>query len=149
MRVTIRPVTDSDADPCVRLHVHNDQLRLIAPNSQSLEWARAHPECVPLAIRLGATLVGFAMYEPHGRHVFSVRCLMIDAAYQGRGIGRRALELVVDHIQLQGGRTIYLNMRPENTEARRFLTRSGFVEQSTESDGEVVFRYGAARAVAT
>ena len=131
----------------------DEQAGLIAPNARSLAWARADPDCVPLAVYAddGAddVMVGFVMYEPRGNGVFSIHRCMIDAQHQRRGFGRRAMELTIERIREEGGITIYLSFRPENKAARRLYEGLGFVQHEIEADGEVVYRLGPAREVAS
>ena len=100
---------------------------------------------MPQVIYDGETVVGFLMYEPRGNRVFSVHRLMVDAQWQGRGIGRRAMELVIEEIRRLGGTTIYSSTRPENEAAQYLLAELGFEEHEVEPDGEVVYRHGPPR----
>ena len=145
--VTLRPIGKSNEAACCALRVHDDQLNFIAPNTDSLAWARANPNCVPRAIYAGDSLVGFIMYEPRGNRVFSVHRCMIDAKYQRRGFGRRAFELVIEKIRKQGGITVYTSFRPENDAAKKLYESAGFVYHMTEPDGEIVYRLGPIREI--
>jgi diamine N-acetyltransferase len=102
-----------------------------------------------MGIYAGDTLAGFLLYEPRGNRVFSVHRLMVDIGFQRKGIGRRAMALVVERIRREGGRTIYLSHRPENEAARRLFAGLGFVEHEVEPDGEIVLRMGPPRDLAS
>jgi diamine N-acetyltransferase len=95
-------------------------------NSKSLEWAQRNSAIVPQVIYEGETIVGFVMYEHRGNRVFSVHRLMVDEKSQRRGIGRRAMELVIEEIHRLEGVTIYSSTRPENDAAQKLLARLGF-----------------------
>ena len=107
-----------------------------------MEWASARLQRVPLGIYAHGVLAGFATYEPRGNAVFSLHRFMIDAAHQRKGVGRRAMQMLVGSIWDLGGSTIYLSFRPGNHGAREFFERLGFVFHETEHDGEVVYRLG-------
>ena len=116
---------------------------MIAPNDVYLAWAEANPRCVPLAGYAGEVVVGFVMYEPRGDGVFSIHRCMIDAQYQRRGFGRRAME----RIRQRGGTTIYLSFRTENHAARGLYEGLGFVRHEVEPDREIVYRLGPTREI--
>ena len=94
-------------------------------------------------------LVGFTMYEPRGNDVFSVHRFMIDKRYQRQGTGFRAMQLVMKSISSRGGKTIYLSFRSDNVCAKRLYDKLGFTFHEEEPDGELIYRFGAARAFAT
>jgi len=143
--IYLRNIDETNQEACIALRVREDQTPLVASNSRSLDWARRNPAIVPQVIYEGETVVGFLMYEPRGNGVFSVHRLMIDAQWQRRGIGRRAMELVIEEIRRLGGATIYSSTRPENEAAQYLLAEFGFEKHEVESDGEVVYRHGPPR----
>jgi diamine N-acetyltransferase len=89
------------------------------------------------------------MYEPRGNDVFSVHRLMIDAKHQRKGIGFRAMQLVMDQIWSSGGKTIYLSFRPENFAAKHLYEKLAFEFYEEEADGELIYRFGEVRGLAT
>jgi diamine N-acetyltransferase len=143
------PIGDADRDACVALSVAETQEKLIAPNLRSLAWADTNTRCVPLGIYADGEMVGFAMYEPRGNDVFSVHRFMIDNRQQRKGIGLRAMQLVMERISSLGGKTIYLSFRPENVAAQRLYEKLGFDFHEQEPDGELVYRFGSVREVPT
>jgi diamine N-acetyltransferase len=146
-RVSLRPIGPEDEAACIGLRVGEGQEGLVAPNAASLEWARTKASCTPLGIYAGDTLAGFLLYEPRGNRTFSVHRIMVDAAHQRRGIGRRAMEQIVERIRREGGLTIYLSHRPGNEGARRLFAGLGFVRHEVEPDGEILLRLGPPREI--
>ena len=149
MYVLLRPIDETNRDACVALSVTETQTKMIAPNSTSMAWADTNPLCVPLGIYFDGEMVGFAMYEPRGNNVFSVHRFMIDMRHHRKGIGLRAMQLVMERISTLGGKTIYLSFRPENVAAKRLFEKLGFDFHGEEPDGELVYRFGLARDFAT
>ena len=145
--VSLRAIDETNEGECLALRVAEEQAGLIAPNSKSLEWAKSNAACVPLAIYADDVMVGFVMYELRGDGVFSIHRCMIDAEYQRRGFGRRAMELTIEQIQHLAGITIYLSFRPENNAARKLYEGLDFVQHEIEPDGEIIYRHGPAREV--
>ena len=104
---------------------------------------------MPLGIYADGEMVGFAMYEPRGNNVFSVHRFMIDNRHQRKGIGLRAMQLVMERISSLGGKTIYLSFRPENVAAKRLYEKLGLDFHEEEPDGELIYRFGSVRGFAT
>jgi diamine N-acetyltransferase len=107
--VSLREITKDTVIPVVRLAVAEEQKRFVATNAVSLAQALFAPEAWYRAIYLGEEPVGFVMLEdqslrspPPPRPEVGVWRLMVDSRYQGRGIGRRALQLVIEHVRRKG-----------------------------------------------
>jgi RimJ/RimL family protein N-acetyltransferase len=71
---------------------------------------------------------------------FWVWRFMIDAAHQGKGYGRRALELLVDEARKDGVDEVKLSYHPGEHSPHEFYTRFGFVDTGEFEQGEVVMR---------
>jgi diamine N-acetyltransferase len=64
--------------------------------------------------------------------------MMVDAAYQGKGYGRAAMEQVITQIARQpDGNEILICYHHLNHAARKLYARLGFGEQSVDSKGIV------------
>ena len=57
--VSFRPIDTDDKAACCALRVHDYQVNFIAPNTDSLAWARVDTNCVPRDIYARKSLVGF------------------------------------------------------------------------------------------
>jgi diamine N-acetyltransferase len=126
------------------LSVSPEQKTFVAPNQYSLAQAYAQPEFVPLALYLGNTPVGFAMYclDPEDRQYWIVR-LMIDRRFQGNGYGRKAMGLLIERIRAQADERhthLYISFEPENLVAKTLYESLGFLPDGRFVDGEVVYR---------
>jgi diamine N-acetyltransferase len=107
--VSLREITRDTVLPVVRLAVADDQKSFVATNAVSLAQALFAPEAWYRAIYLGDEPVGFVMLEdqtsrtpPPVAPEIGVWRLMVDARFQGRGIGRTALLLAIDHVRRKG-----------------------------------------------
>lgn len=97
----------------------------------------------PLAIRVGGRVVGFLMWavDPDDGACW-LGGILIDHAWQRRGIGRRAVRLALELLaERHGRRRFALSYRPENDVARRIYAGLGFVETGEREDDEVVARF--------
>lgn len=65
---------------------------------------------------------------------------MIGAQHQGRGYGRRAMELVIEEARSDRATEVTLSVVPGEHSARHFYAGLGFAETGEEDEGEVVMR---------
>ena len=88
------------------------------------------------------TPVGFAMLhaDPEQEAYFLWR-FMIAAEHQGKGYGRRALDLVVAHVREQpGAKELLSSYVPGEDGPGEFYRRYGFAETGDADEGELVIR---------
>jgi diamine N-acetyltransferase len=124
------------------LEVSADQRSYVATNALSIAQAHFEPRVWFRAVYAGETPVGFVMLhdDPEKAEYFLWR-LMIDARHQGRGYGRRALDLVVDYVRGRpGARELVSSYVPGDHSPSGFYRRYGFVETGEVDHGEVVIR---------
>lgn len=137
--VTLRPITRDNWIDCVSLTVSQEQRQFIASNAFSLAQAAYEPECTPLAVYAGETMVGFVMYvlDPDDGNWWIYR-LMIDAKHQGNGYGRAALDLAIARIKRPNCNKVVISIEPANDVARRLYEARGFRATGAQINGEDV-----------
>jgi len=144
--VSLREITADTVLAVVRLAVADDQKSFVAPNAVSLAQALFAPEAWYRAIYLGDQPVGFVMLEDQSLRTPSpadpeigVWRLMIDARFQGRGIGRAALLLVIDQVRRRGiFKTLLLSYLPGPGCPEPFYRGLGFRPTGRMDGNEVV-----------
>ncbi|MFI7602719.1 GNAT family N-acetyltransferase [Actinoplanes sp. NPDC049681] len=140
MAVELRPVTKDDFRAVIKLEVAPDQAGFVAPNVIGIAETHIYPEAEPRAVYADGELVGFVLLHPGeraGEHVL-VR-LMIDHRFQGRGLGRQALEAAVSHAAHEHkADSVRLSFVPSNDRARALYLSAGFQETGEVDDGEIV-----------
>lgn len=141
MNVSLREVTSRNLHDVLALAVSPEQSSYVATNAKSIAEAHFEPKAWFRAIAAGDELVGFAMvYRDRQAREFYVWRFMIDARHQGRGFGRRAMELLLEEARHDGVGHVTLSVVPGEHSARDFYGRLGF-EETGELDGnEVVMR---------
>ena len=96
------------------------------------------------AVPVGFLMIGFSVYDcwedapKIAKGNYNLWRLMIDKNYQGKGYGRKAIELALDFIKtFPCGKAKYcwISYEPENSAARKLYSSFGFVETG-EKDGE-------------
>jgi diamine N-acetyltransferase len=139
--VTLREVTRDNLGDVLRLKVTEEQRNFVADNATSIAQAHFYPEMAWFrAIYAGETPVGFLMLadEAEKQEYFLWR-FMIDARYQGRGYGRRALELLVEHVRTRpGAAALGVSYVPGEGSPGPFYHRFGFADTGEVDDGENV-----------
>ncbi|WP_232289682.1 GNAT family N-acetyltransferase [Stenotrophomonas maltophilia] len=96
-----------------------------------------HPGYQTRAIQADGELVGFFMWVPETPQRTSIWRFMVDQRWQGRGIGRRALELALAQIRATPGvAEVEICYNPRNPVAGAFYGSFGFVETGMDDDGE-------------
>lgn len=140
--VTLREVTQDTVRAICNLQVAEDQRGYVAPNAVSIAQAYFEPCAWFRAVYADDDPVGFVMLhdEPEKQEYYLWR-FMIDAGHQGRGFGKRALDLVVDYVRERPGAGALLSsFVPGDAGPGGFYLRYGFVETGEVDEGEVVIR---------
>jgi diamine N-acetyltransferase len=140
--VRLEPVTPASRPVLLDLTLPAEQQDFVATNAESLHEAEQNPACVPFAIIADGTVVGFAMYalDPADNNHWIYR-LMVDHRYQGRGIGRAALEQLIRRMSaLPNCPRIILGVDPRNATARALYESVGFRPTGEVIGGEDVMR---------
>jgi diamine N-acetyltransferase len=98
--VTLQEISADTVRDICNLAVRDDQRKFVAPNAVSIAQAYFSDHAWFRAINADDTIVGFLMLEdqPEKPEYYLWR-FMIDARWQGMGLGRRALELLIDHVR--------------------------------------------------
>ena len=145
-QVTLRAITAATVREITNLSVGESQEQFVAANAVSLAQALFAPEAWYRAIYLADEPVGFVMlYDeslrsppPEGPQV-GVWRFMIDSRFQGRGIGKAALERVIDHVCTKNlFSTIELSYVPGPGCAEPFYLGLGFRHTGRTDAGEIV-----------
>lgn len=141
MDVSFREVTSANVHDVLALAVAPEQTGYVASNAKSIAEAHFEPKAWFRAVVAGEELVGFVMvYRDPSVKEFYIWRFMIDAGRQGRGIGRRAVELLLDEAREDGAEAVMLNVVPGEHSARDFYARLGFAETGELDGDEVVMR---------
>jgi diamine N-acetyltransferase len=143
MDITLRNIDKTNWLTCINLRPGEEQRHFIASNLFSLAEAKIYPECVPMGIYRGETMVGFLMYSPDkdAPGSYWIVRFMVDREYQGKGYGTAAMHEVIRLLESQLGiYQLLLSVVPENTAAEVFYARLGFEKTGRMSEDEQVMR---------
>lgn len=142
--VTLREVTRENLRDVLLLEVAPQQRRFVASNAISIAQAHFYPEVAWFrAIYADETPVGFLMLEDSARdpEVFLWR-FMIDQRFQKHGFGRRAIDLLIEHVRARPGTSALTTSHVSGDGSPGpFYQRLGFVHTGEKDpDGELLMR---------
>lgn len=121
------------------LRVLPQQRAWVGPIADLLADAALCPGSEPMAILHGDTPVGYYRIEPNARSVagrdfllpaLGLRAFFVDAGWQGRGIGSRALAVMLADLaqRHREARLLVLTASADNGAALRLYQRAGFID---------------------
>ena len=146
MNVSLRAITADTVRAINRLNVKPEQQSQVARNSESLAQALFSPEAWYRAIYEGDEPAGFVMlYDetlravPPAQPQAYVWRFMVDAKFQGRGIGAAALDQAIAHVRAKGVfASLFVSYVPRPGSPEGFYLRAGFRHTGRLDEGEVV-----------
>jgi len=140
--VDLREVTAENLRAVLDLEVAPDQTDMVAPNDRSVAKAHYNEHSWFRSIYAGDTPVGFVMlYDDTDKPEYYLWRFMIDAAHQGNGYGRRAMEQLIDYVRCRPGATeLLVSYVPIAGGPRDFYAGLGFRETGQLDGGEVLMR---------
>lgn len=144
MRCELKEVTSDNFHDVIELEVDEEQRRYVSSNLYSIAESKFYPEYQPRAIYYDGEVVGFLMFEKRdlcgSLGEYNIFRFMLDRHHQGKGIGRKAMELALAEIKANGAvEKISICYVPTNPIARDFYGSFGFVEVGfDEATGEII-----------
>ena len=136
--VSLRPVTRENVRAVCELELADHQHRLVAPASFTVAEGHYEPGALLRAIYSGEEPAGVLLVEVETGTPYLVR-FMVDAARQRHGIGRQAVELVVEELREHGWTKLETSFLPVEDGAEGFWRRCGFTDAGRTLHGEPVF----------
>ncbi|NDJ19458.1 GNAT family N-acetyltransferase [Myxacorys almedinensis] len=143
LEVTLREITKENWRDILCLKVAPDQEQFVASNAMSIAEAHFNPEVAWFrAIYAGDVPVGFLMLEDDiAQQEYFLWRFMIGEQYQGRGYGRKALELFFAYVKTRpGAEAVETSCVPAKGGPGPFYEKMGFAYTGQAEDGELVMR---------
>ena len=138
MSITLKDITRENFEELISLHVTQEQEQFIAPNLYTIAQMQFKEEKIAMGIYVGDKAVGLIAYDLEDYDIWR---LMIDFRYQGKGYGRKAMELVLDILRKNGRlNTARTSVIVENIAMKNLIESFGFKENGNvlrfREDGE-------------
>jgi diamine N-acetyltransferase len=140
--VSLREVTADTVRDICRLDVSEEQKHFVAPNAISIAQAYFEPKAWFRAIYADEIPVGFLMlYDNPEESEYFLWRYMIDARYQKLGFGKRAMDLLIEHIRSRpDAHELTLSCHPGNEGPEPFYNHYGFRRTGEFLGDEAVMR---------
>jgi GNAT superfamily N-acetyltransferase len=148
--VTLREITEDDAEAVRALRVAPGQERFVSSVAESLAEADRTPQGNPWfrAVHADGRPVGFVMLswdvEPQPPDIsgpWFLWKLLIDQDHQRKGYGTETLRQVVDLVRRHGGTELLTSYVPGEGGPAGFYARLGFVPTGdVDPEGEILLR---------
>lgn len=143
--LNIRPVTKDNWRAIVELKPLTDQEKYITSNAESLleSFYETRYNWSVFGLFKEEYPIGFAMigaFNAEKEYIWLDR-FMIDGQFQGKGYGKKFLQLIVDYIQSKWQvKDIVLSIVKENNQAKKLYETIGFIDTGRidEENGELV-----------
>lgn len=145
MTVTLQPITKDNWMTAIKLKVKPGQESFVASNVFSIAERQFYPDVKAYGIYADKDMVGFVMWgvdvDDNPTELWVWR-LMIDAAYQGKGYARVAMQMIIAQARTEGHTALFLSYEPKNEGAAAFYAKLGFKDTGRVEYGEKVVRLG-------
>ncbi len=140
MEIILKEIDKNNWEECIELEVEENQRSFVASNSYSLLQSKYEDCGYPMGIYDGETMVGFLMYDlDEDTNEWWMCRLMMDKKHQGKGYGKKAIELFLDLMKKEKGNiAVCTSFEPENTVADKLYESMGFKKTGEILEGEVV-----------
>jgi diamine N-acetyltransferase len=147
MPLRFEEITDKNFHECLALEVHPEQkdsfyFKSNRPNAMSLAEAYIYKDHKVLAIYDDETMVGTVFYSPKNDFGGAwLTRLMIDRRHQGKGLGRRTMEMLVERIREEThGECARLgtSYEPQNKVAEKLYKSMGFQASGDVLQGQII-----------
>ncbi|WP_291581016.1 GNAT family N-acetyltransferase [Clostridium sp. UBA6640] len=140
MEIILKEINRDNWEECIELQVEESQRKFVASNYYSLLESKYEDYCYPMGIYDGEAMVGFLMYSfDEDTNKWWMCRLMMDKKHQGRGYGKKSIELFIDLMKKEKGNiTLCTSFEPENTVADKLYESIGFRKTGEIAWGEVV-----------
>ena len=134
----------------LQLSVKPEQKTLVASNAISIAQAHFNKSAWFRAIYADNKPIGFVMisdsllkfnFNPHRRPLYFLWRLMIDAKYQGKGYGKEAMNLIINHIKSRPkAEELFVSHSKSEGNAGGFYEKCGFEYNGKEFGDELIMR---------
>ncbi|MET0526158.1 MAG: GNAT family N-acetyltransferase [Nocardioides sp.] len=150
MAITLREITEDNAESVLALRVRPDQEQFVSSVTYSLAEAAEHPEGSPWfrAVYADGRPVGFVMLSwdcvpapPDINGPWFLWKLLIDHQHQGRGYGQEVVRHVAELVRAEGATELLTSHVPGEGGPAGFYARLGFVPTGElDPEGEILLR---------
>ena len=147
-KIRLKKISKLNLISILQLDVKPHQRNLIASNAKSIAEAYFNKDAWFRAIYADKKPIGFVMisdtslkykFNPNHQPKYFLWRFMIDAKYQGKGYGREAIKLIINHVKSRPkAQGLLLSHSKLDGNAGEFYRKCGFEYTGKEIDDELV-----------
>lgn len=131
MKLLIKEVEEDNLGELLQLKIKPSQKGFVEPIEECLEDAEEYPEYCPVGLYIEDEPIGFAMYGCFNENTTRERVwldrLLIDKEEQGKGLGKKSFETLIDLLEDEYHcNKIYLSVFEDNKLAIDLYKKFGF-----------------------
>ncbi len=134
--VRLEELSSNNIDDLLQVSVFEHQADFVPSITSSIELASNYDDATCLVIRSDGRVCGFGLYgidEETGS--WKIYRLLIDRSFQGQGIGKQALSLILDIlVHEQQANEVLIVYAEANRSAHNLYTAFGFLPYGTRGD---------------
>jgi ribosomal protein S18 acetylase RimI-like enzyme len=108
----------------------DDQYAFVS-SKERIETALLDDRCRGYQIQISDKTVGFILIKHYDSNKVFLWNMMVDIEYQKRGIGKTALNILLDELRSEGINLVTTTCSSQNGNARAFYEKSGFTHFET------------------
>ena len=134
------------------LKTRPEDVRFIGGNAEALADCAYVDGFMPRGVYRGDVMVGFVVWGPYHPNenyhapaqpnVYQLNHVMIDAKFQGQGLGRRLIDLLIRELSFIGDcDRLVLSVDPKNQKAIELYRQADFKEIARDNDGDIVMAH--------
>lgn len=140
--VTLEDITAQNFEHYMEMELPEHQRGYLASNAYSIAQARYYDDYIPRGICLDGKPAGFLLYDKQSNNnvgEYGIYRFMVDHPQQGKGIGRRAMTLLLEELKAKPDvKLITICYKPDNANAQAFYRSFGFEETGLDEIGEMI-----------
>ncbi|MGO4790392.1 GNAT family N-acetyltransferase [Paenibacillus sp. 2KB_20] len=145
INVSLNLITKESELECISLRPREDQLNLVASNSDSLLHAAKEITSKPYGVYVEDIMVGFILFdnEVYTDGYYWILRFMIDERHQGKGYGKLAIREIIRKLENRMDcKQVRVSHGPHNIVANRLYKECGFQDTGeTEENGDIILSY--------
>ncbi len=141
--VTVKGILYEDFHTVIELELEKEQEKNLPSNLYSIAEASFSSSCNIRAIWLADLIVGFLMYKFDEVETDQFDCtiwrFMIDRRHQNKGIGKKAMALLLGEIkENKKCKAVEIYYDERNVAAKKLYTQYGFRVVGMRDDGDII-----------
>ncbi|MYM37146.1 GNAT family N-acetyltransferase [Duganella sp. FT94W] len=140
--VTLEEITPQNFEDFMDMELPEHQRDYLASNAYSIAQAKYYDDYIPRGIYCDGKPAGFLLYDKQSNNnvgEYGIYRFMVDYKQQGKGIGRRAMELLLAELKAKPDvKLITICYKPDNANAQAFYRSFGFEETGLDDIGEMI-----------